>query len=145
MELPYDGDTNDPKQHCRHGTFIGSWWGPDILCGACEMGDEDEAEWAAAQAAEAAKPRCQWSVDMPSMDGEGFDHEYTCSDAAYDTLVVKCHFNPDPPHTPYTEHLVMCREHAVAVLEDSRVDGEVLRLGPDITLDHVLIAKVVTQ
>lgn len=35
-ELPYDGDLNDPKQYCKHGTFIGSWWGPDYLCGLCE-------------------------------------------------------------------------------------------------------------
>lgn len=37
----YDWDTSDPRQHCRHGKFIGSWWGPDILCGQCESGDED--------------------------------------------------------------------------------------------------------
>ena len=38
MELPYAGDTSDPRQHCQHGTFIGSWWGPDYLCGWCEEG-----------------------------------------------------------------------------------------------------------
>lgn len=38
MELPYDGDTNDESQYCQHGTFIGSWWGPDYLCGLCEDG-----------------------------------------------------------------------------------------------------------
>jgi hypothetical protein len=38
MELPYDGDTNDPNQRCAHGTFIGSWWGPDYLCQWCEDG-----------------------------------------------------------------------------------------------------------
>lgn len=37
-EYPYDGDTNDPSQYCEHGTWIGSWWGPDILCGLCESG-----------------------------------------------------------------------------------------------------------
>ena len=35
----WDWDRNDPRQHCKHGTFIGSWWGPDLMCGACEMGD----------------------------------------------------------------------------------------------------------
>jgi hypothetical protein len=35
----YDWDRNDKSQYCVHGTFIGSWWGPDILCGKCEMGD----------------------------------------------------------------------------------------------------------
>jgi hypothetical protein len=39
MELPYDGDTNDASQYCKHGTFIGSWWGPDYLCQACEDGE----------------------------------------------------------------------------------------------------------
>ena len=36
----WDWDRNDPKQYCKHGTFIGSWWGPDLLCGRCEMGDD---------------------------------------------------------------------------------------------------------
>lgn len=35
----FDWDRNDSRQYCKHGTFIGSWWGPDILCGPCEMGD----------------------------------------------------------------------------------------------------------
>jgi hypothetical protein len=35
----YDWDRNDKSQYCEHGTFIGSWWGPDLLCGKCEMGD----------------------------------------------------------------------------------------------------------
>lgn len=34
----YDEDYNDPRQRCPHGTFIGSWWGPDYLCGYCEDG-----------------------------------------------------------------------------------------------------------
>ena len=38
MELDYDGDTNDESQYCPHGTFIGSWWGPDYLCQWCEDG-----------------------------------------------------------------------------------------------------------
>lgn len=33
----FDWDKNDPKQYCKHGNFIGSWWGPDILCGECEF------------------------------------------------------------------------------------------------------------
>lgn len=36
----WDWDRNDKSQYCEHGTFIGSWWGPDLLCGKCEMGDE---------------------------------------------------------------------------------------------------------
>ena len=34
----YDEDPGDSRQHCVHGTFIGSWWGPDYLCGWCEDG-----------------------------------------------------------------------------------------------------------
>ena len=36
--LEYDGDLQDDDQRCEHGKFIGSWWGPDILCGYCEDG-----------------------------------------------------------------------------------------------------------
>lgn len=32
----WDWDKSDSKQYCKHGTFIGSWWGPDILCIQCE-------------------------------------------------------------------------------------------------------------
>lgn len=35
----YDWDRSDRSQYCKHGRFIGSWWGPDILCGACEAGE----------------------------------------------------------------------------------------------------------
>lgn len=34
----YDEDFSDPDQYCEHGRFIGSWWGPDYLCGLCEAG-----------------------------------------------------------------------------------------------------------
>ena len=34
----WDWDQEDSSQCCQHGTFIGSWWGPDILCWACEDG-----------------------------------------------------------------------------------------------------------
>jgi len=38
--LGYDADHTDDRQYCRHGTFIGSWWGPDYMCGWCESGEE---------------------------------------------------------------------------------------------------------
>jgi hypothetical protein len=41
--LGYDADVSDPRQYCRHGTFIGSSWGPDYLCGKCEMGEDEAA------------------------------------------------------------------------------------------------------
>lgn len=37
----WDWDRYDPRQYCRHGSFIGSFWGPDILCGDCESSCED--------------------------------------------------------------------------------------------------------
>jgi hypothetical protein len=37
-ELGYDADHQDDSQYCEHGKFIGSWWGPDYLCGWCEDG-----------------------------------------------------------------------------------------------------------
>jgi hypothetical protein len=37
-ELGYDADHSDNSQYCIHGTFIGSWWGPDYICGYCEDG-----------------------------------------------------------------------------------------------------------
>jgi hypothetical protein len=36
--LGYDADVSDSSQYCKHGTFIGSWWGPDYMCGKCEDG-----------------------------------------------------------------------------------------------------------
>jgi hypothetical protein len=36
--LGYDADLGDRSQYCKHGRFIGSWWGPDYICGACEDG-----------------------------------------------------------------------------------------------------------
>jgi hypothetical protein len=37
-DLGYDADHEDSSQYCQHGTFIGSWWGPDYLCQWCEDG-----------------------------------------------------------------------------------------------------------
>ena len=42
LELPFDGDLSDPSQRCEHGTFTGSWWGPDYMCGMCESGVSQE-------------------------------------------------------------------------------------------------------
>jgi hypothetical protein len=41
-EMPYDGDLSDPSQRREHGTFTGSWWGPDYMCGMCESGVSQE-------------------------------------------------------------------------------------------------------
>jgi hypothetical protein len=34
----FDWDQSRDDQHCQHGTFIGSWWGPDLMCQWCEDG-----------------------------------------------------------------------------------------------------------
>lgn len=41
--LGYDADHSDETQYCRHGVWVGSWWGPDYLCQWCEMGASLEA------------------------------------------------------------------------------------------------------
>jgi hypothetical protein len=28
-------------EHCKHGTYVGNWAGPDYMCGACENGISD--------------------------------------------------------------------------------------------------------
>lgn len=38
--LGYDADVTDRSQYCKHGVFIGSWWGPDYMCFRCEMGED---------------------------------------------------------------------------------------------------------
>lgn len=40
----WDWDKNDPRQYCKHGTFIGSWWGPDLMCWKCEIGDDSDVD-----------------------------------------------------------------------------------------------------
>src|SRR5262245_5359440 len=43
--LGYDADHDDANQYCIHGTWIGSWWGPDYLCYYCEDGLSAEASF----------------------------------------------------------------------------------------------------
>jgi hypothetical protein len=38
--LGYDADHGDPSQYCKHGTWVGSWAGPDYMCSRCELGDD---------------------------------------------------------------------------------------------------------
>lgn len=35
-----NADMSD-HEHCRHGTFVGDPYGPDYMCGSCEMGFTD--------------------------------------------------------------------------------------------------------
>jgi hypothetical protein len=41
MEAVRAGYVDPDDVHCKHGTFIGSWAGPDYLCQWCEMPDGD--------------------------------------------------------------------------------------------------------
>ena len=35
----YTGHTGEGGSlYCEHGTYLGTWYGPDYLCGACEDG-----------------------------------------------------------------------------------------------------------
>lgn len=60
----YDEDLNDERQRCPHGTFIGSWWGPDYICGYCEDGISVE-EMYEIQAASA-----RWGAEHLLAEGE---------------------------------------------------------------------------
>jgi hypothetical protein len=57
----FDWDQSDESQYCKHGTFIGSSWGPDLMCWACEDGisDEDWTEYLEAQRRRAAYQRAR--------------------------------------------------------------------------------------
>lgn len=38
----YTGHTGEGGSlYCRHGSYLGTWYGPDYLCGACEDGVDD--------------------------------------------------------------------------------------------------------
>ncbi len=37
----YGQDPYDARCYCKHGNYVGTPGGPDIMCGACEMGDPD--------------------------------------------------------------------------------------------------------
>lgn len=40
------------SNYCRHGNNVGSWWGPDLMCGYCEDSEPMEVYWFALAAAD---------------------------------------------------------------------------------------------
>lgn len=72
-ELPFDGDLSDPSQRCEHGTFTGSWWGPDYMCGMCESGvsQEDVLESCVAAAIRAKDHFLRLVFGLPGHMGTG--------------------------------------------------------------------------
>jgi len=42
MTAVEDGLVSYDSTHCKHGTFVGGWAGPDYMCGYCEDGISDE-------------------------------------------------------------------------------------------------------
>jgi hypothetical protein len=123
----YGGDLQDPKQRCRHGTFIGSWSGPDYLCGWCESGEEPEPP--------APTVQCQWIHAGLDYDGSRFDAE--CLTDAVHRVVFLETFNPEPPHAPYEDIVPLCQNHLLEVFDKYRqeitIDGTTLlriELGP---------------
>ena len=98
-ELPYDGDLNDSSQRCKHGTFIGSWWGPDYLCGACEMGED----WEPPE----PEPECEWIDHGHDMDG---------SHAAFGCPELARHSVELEDATDYW-HMNLCSRHMAALFD----------------------------
>lgn len=39
----YEGSEGYDPHYCKHGNYVGTWWGPDYMCGPCEDGAEDYA------------------------------------------------------------------------------------------------------
>lgn len=58
-------------EYCVHGTYIGTWWGPDYLCGACEDGtsDYEMALWQARSIVAEFQTRCE---AMTALNAAGF-------------------------------------------------------------------------
>lgn len=125
-ELPYDGDLNDPKQRCRHGTFIGSWWGPDYLCLQCELGDEygDEPP---------TVPMCDHEDRGPDYDGT--TATFPCGAEARHTLVSEDALGQTWNH--------LCPKHLHLWLTDCTEQDDRLYLDPNTTIDQVFIGRIV--
>lgn len=73
--LGYDADHTDETQYCVHGTWIGSWWGPDYLCQWCEDGisvDEMHAIFARQAAYEAEQAELRHERLIAQLAGEDF-------------------------------------------------------------------------
>lgn len=103
-ELGYDADHDDPRQYCEHGTFIGSWWGPDYLCGWCEMGvsvDEMRALHRAQAQREAEAVAAGWQRLLDNVNGYGRDHR----ERAYIMCKVVAYILNDPSVDRYHRRL----------------------------------------
>ena len=69
----YGEDLSDPHQRCMHGTFIGTPWGPDYICGPCEDG----------ATVLTTVTRERWTVALSGTDKDGapFAAEIVCHSA----------------------------------------------------------------
>lgn len=76
----YDEDLNDERQWCMHGTFIGSWAGPDYLCGLCEDGATELV----------TVTRERWTVALSGTDKDGapFASAIACYSAEFAAATV---------------------------------------------------------
>jgi hypothetical protein len=95
--LGYDADHDDPRQYCQHGSWMGSWWGPDYLCSWCEGGyTADQARYCQLlQAVSRAKegPRVCWIPGFVENLGQYNDGRY--SSALATVAVTLVHKNYD--------------------------------------------------
>lgn len=72
----WDWDFSDESQYCVHGRFIGSWWGPDVLCGYCEDGVSLEEYQAMIRLQELRRERERRCVQLFKLT-YGFHHPLT--------------------------------------------------------------------
>lgn len=127
-ELPYDGDLDDPSQRCQHGTFIGSHWGPDYLCPACECPHDNFEDGICTYGCGyrqdgTPEPRtlCDWEDVGPDMDGSR--GEFPCGAEARHTIDTEDQHGPD--------RMRLCATHMSKVLCDDRVHAR----GDEVWLD----------
>jgi hypothetical protein len=82
----YDEDHNDPRQHCVHGTFVGSWWGPDYLCSWCEDGisvDDMHAILAAQRERHMARAMEAYDAMVATLAQHPYDTRVACALVEY--------------------------------------------------------------
>lgn len=67
----------------------------------------------------AEPPRCQGELDVTDYDGTSLSVE--CPNPATHRVTIRETFNPEPPHHPYDDELVLCDRCTDAALDQDRV------------------------
>lgn len=141
----YGGDLSDPTQRCKHGTFIGTWAGPDYLCPACECphnsfdadGECTDGCGYLANGEPAPRPAavmCDYAETFTDWDGTR--GEYACTETARHSLILAPRGEREVAH--------FCTTHMTQVIGTINLrDGE-LWLGEDTRLLDVRVGEVVS-